>query len=51
MTGDKLKIIKNERVVTTVRKEVKADKNATETAEKDIEPDGDLDFEMANEDM
>ena len=32
MTGDKLKIIKNERVVTTVRKEVKADKNATETA-------------------
>ena len=31
MTGDKLKIIKNERVVTTVRKEVKADKNATET--------------------
>jgi membrane-bound lytic murein transglycosylase D len=32
MTGDKLKIIKNERVVTTVRKEIKADKNATETA-------------------
>lgn len=32
MTGDKLKIIKNERVVTTVKKEVKADKNATETA-------------------
>ena len=32
MTGDNLKIIKNERVVTTVRKEVKADKNATETA-------------------
>jgi membrane-bound lytic murein transglycosylase D len=32
MTGDKLKIIKNERVVTTVRKEVKADKNANETA-------------------
>ena len=32
MTGDKLKIIKNERVVTTVKKEVKADKNPTETA-------------------
>ena len=32
MTGDKLKIIKNERVVTIVRKEIKADKNATETA-------------------
>jgi membrane-bound lytic murein transglycosylase D len=32
MTGDNLKIIKNERVVTTVRKEIKADKNATETA-------------------
>lgn len=32
MTGDKLKIIKNERVVTTVRKEIKADKNANETA-------------------
>jgi len=32
MTGDNLKIIKNERVVTTVRKEVKTDKNATETA-------------------
>ena len=32
MTGDKLKIIKNERVVTTVRKEIKANKNATETA-------------------
>jgi membrane-bound lytic murein transglycosylase D len=31
MTGDKLKIIKNERVVTTVRKEIKADKNAAET--------------------
>lgn len=31
MTGDNLKIIKNERVVTTVRKEIKADKNATET--------------------
>jgi membrane-bound lytic murein transglycosylase D len=32
MTGDKLKIIKNERVVTTVRKEIKADKTTTETA-------------------
>ena len=30
--GKSLKIIKNERVVTTVRKEVKADKNAIETA-------------------
>lgn len=30
--GKSLKIIKNERVVTTVRKEIKADKNATETA-------------------
>jgi membrane-bound lytic murein transglycosylase D len=30
--GKSLKIIKNERVVTTVRKEVKADKNAVETA-------------------
>lgn len=30
--GKSLKIIKNERVVTTVRKEVKADKNAAETA-------------------
>ena len=29
--GKSLKIIKNERVVTTVRKEVKADKNAVET--------------------
>jgi membrane-bound lytic murein transglycosylase D len=38
MTGDKLKIIKNERVVTTVRKEVKADKNATETAVTSNEP-------------
>ena len=31
IAGANLKIIKNERVVTTVRKEVKADKNATET--------------------
>jgi membrane-bound lytic murein transglycosylase D len=38
MTGDNLKIIKNERVVTTVRKEVKADKNATETAVTSNEP-------------
>jgi membrane-bound lytic murein transglycosylase D len=30
--GKSLKIIKNERVVTTIRKEVKADKNAVETA-------------------
>jgi membrane-bound lytic murein transglycosylase D len=30
--GKSLKIIKNERVVTTVRKEVKADKNAIETS-------------------
>ncbi|HNP32039.1 MAG TPA: LysM peptidoglycan-binding domain-containing protein [Flavobacterium sp.] len=30
--GKSLKIVKNERVVTTVRKEVKADKNAVETA-------------------
>lgn len=30
--GKSLKIIKNERVVTTVRKEIKADKNAVETA-------------------
>lgn len=30
--GKNLKIIKNERVVTTVRKEVKADKNTVETA-------------------
>ncbi|MCF6129823.1 LysM peptidoglycan-binding domain-containing protein [Flavobacterium sp. AS60] len=30
--GKSLKIIKNERVVTTVRKEIKADKNAIETA-------------------
>jgi len=30
--GKSLKIIKNERVVTTVRKEVKADKNTVETA-------------------
>lgn len=32
MVGAKLKIVKNERVVTTVRKEVKADKNAVETS-------------------
>ena len=32
IAGANLKIIKNERVVTTVRKEIKADKNATETA-------------------
>ena len=32
IAGANLKIIKNERVVTTVRKEVKADKNATETS-------------------
>jgi membrane-bound lytic murein transglycosylase D len=38
MTGDNLKIIKNERVVTTVRKEIKADKNATETAVTSNEP-------------
>ena len=38
MTGDNLKIIKNERVVTTVRKEVKADKNETETAVTSNEP-------------
>lgn len=30
--GKSLKIIKNERVVTTVRKEIKADRNAVETA-------------------
>ncbi|MES2410153.1 MAG: LysM peptidoglycan-binding domain-containing protein [Bacteroidota bacterium] len=32
MPGKSLKIIKNERVVTTVRKEIKSDKNAVETA-------------------
>ncbi len=32
MAGANLKIIKNERVVTTVRKEIKVDKNVTETA-------------------
>ena len=32
MPGKSLKIIKNERVVTTVRKEIKADKNNVETA-------------------
>ncbi len=32
MVGANLKIVKNERVVTTVRKEIKADKNAVETA-------------------
>ena len=32
MAGANLKIIKNERVVTTVRKEIKVDKNITETA-------------------
>ena len=31
-SGNSLKIIKNERVVTTIRKEVKADKNAVETS-------------------
>jgi membrane-bound lytic murein transglycosylase D len=32
MVGANLKVIKNERVVTTVRKEIKVDKNTTETA-------------------
>lgn len=32
MVGANLKIVKNERVVTTVRKEIKADKNVVETA-------------------
>ena len=42
--GKSLKIIKNERVVTTVRKEVKADKNALETqiASNDIDKPSDF---------
>lgn len=42
--GKSLKIIKNERIVTTVRKEVKADKNAVETevASNDDEKPGDF---------
>ena len=42
--GKSLKIIKNERVVTTVRKEVKADKNAVETAIASNETEKESDF-------
>ena len=42
--GKSLKIIKNERVVTTVRKEVKADKNAVETVVASNDNDKPSDF-------
>lgn len=42
--GKSLKIIKNERVVTTVRKEIKADKNAVETAVASNEAENAKDF-------
>ncbi|MDN3678472.1 LysM peptidoglycan-binding domain-containing protein [Flavobacterium paronense] len=42
--GKSLKIIKNERVVTTVRKEVKADKNTIETAVASNDNDKPSDF-------
>lgn len=42
--GKSLKIIKNERVVTTIRKEVKADKNAVETAVASNENENASDF-------
>jgi membrane-bound lytic murein transglycosylase D len=42
--GKSLKIIKNERVVTTVRREVKADKNAVETSIASTENENKSDF-------
>ena len=42
--GKSLKIIRNERVVTTVRKEIKADKNALETAVASNEEEKPSDF-------
>jgi len=44
LPGKSLKIIKNERVVTTVRKEVKADKNAVETSIASNEAENPSDF-------
>ncbi len=44
MPGKSLKIVKNERVVTTVRKEIKADKNTIDTAVASNEGDKPSDF-------